>query len=71
MQHNGKLDLSSLSFGARDQRPFAAMGLAKGIVTSRPEEYLHKHSGYANMSRGLPPSYVSWTTSYVILNYLA
>ena len=52
MQYDGKLDVKSLSFGARDLRPFAAMGLAKGVVTSKPEDYLHKHTGYANMCRG-------------------
>lgn len=52
LQYNGKVDVKSLSFGARELRPFAAMGLAKGIITRRPEEYLHKYTGYANMCRG-------------------
>ena len=52
LQHDGKLDVRSLSFGARDLRPFAAMGLAKGVITSKPEEYLHKYTGCANMCRG-------------------
>ena len=56
LQHDGKLDVRSLSFGARDLRPFAAMGLAKGVITSKPEEYLHKYTGYANMCRGSYPS---------------
>ena len=41
-----------MCFGARDQRPFATMGLAKGVIASKPEEFLHKRTGYANMSRG-------------------
>ena len=52
VQHNGKLEVKEMSFGARYQRLFATMGLAKGIITSKPEEFLHKHTGYANMSRG-------------------
>ena len=52
LQHKGELDVQSLSFGARDLRPYAAMGLARGVITSKPEEYLRKYTGYANLSRG-------------------
>ena len=52
LQYDGRVDVKSLSFGARDLRPFAAMGLAKGVITSKPEEYLHKYTGYTNMCRG-------------------
>lgn len=52
VQHDGKLEVKEMSFGARDQRLFATMGLAKGVITSKPEDFLHKHTGYANMSRG-------------------
>ena len=52
LQYDGRLDVKSFSFGARDLRPFAAMGLPRGVVTAKPEEYLQKYTGYANMSRG-------------------
>jgi hypothetical protein len=52
VQHNGKMEAKEFSFGSRDHRPFATMGLAKGVITSKPEDFLHKHTGYANMSRG-------------------
>ena len=52
LQFAGRLDKKELCFGRREQKKFATMGLAKGIVTSRPEDFLRRSGGQIQARQG-------------------
>ena len=53
LQFAERLDNKELCFGRREHKKFATMGLAKGIVTSRPKDFLRKNAGHAEAQQGL------------------
>ena len=53
VQFAGNLDSKDLCFGKREYKKFATMGLAKGIVKSRPEDFLRRNVGHTGASQGL------------------
>ena len=53
LQFAGRLNNKELCFGRREHKRFATMGLAKGIVTSRPEDFLRRSAGHTQASQGL------------------
>ncbi|CAK0782801.1 hypothetical protein CVIRNUC_005996 [Coccomyxa viridis] len=52
-KYAGRLDNKELSFGRREHKKFATMGLAKGKVTSRPEDFLRRHASHAKAAQGI------------------